>query len=32
MNIPFDITAGKGPIIMDPIRTQAVSFLPNPSL
>ncbi len=24
MNIPFDITAGKGPIIADPIRTMQV--------
>ena len=24
MNIPFDITAGKGPVIADPIRTMAV--------
>ena len=24
MNIPFDITAGKGPIIADPIRTMEV--------
>lgn len=25
MNIPFDITAGKGPVIADPIRTMEVS-------
>ena len=25
VNIPFDITAGKGPIIADPIRTMEVS-------
>lgn len=25
MNIPFDISAGKGPIIHDPIRTMEVS-------
>lgn len=25
MNIPFDITAGKGPVIFDPIRTMEVS-------
>jgi uroporphyrinogen decarboxylase len=24
MNIPFDITAGKGPVIADPIRTMEV--------
>jgi hypothetical protein len=24
MNIPFDITAGKGPVIADPIRTMQV--------
>ena len=26
MNIPFDISAGKGPIIHDPIRTIEVRF------
>jgi len=26
VNIPFDITAGKGPIIADPIRTMEASF------
>lgn len=25
MNIPFDITAGKGPVIADPIRTMEVN-------
>jgi hypothetical protein len=27
MNIPFDITAGKGPVIADPIRTREVRVL-----
>ena len=27
MNIPFDITAGKGPVIADPIRTMEVRVL-----
>jgi uroporphyrinogen-III decarboxylase len=26
MNIPFDITAGKGPIIAEPIRTMEVGY------
>jgi uroporphyrinogen decarboxylase len=28
MNIPFDITAGKGPVIFDPIRTMKVRSAP----
>ena len=30
MNIPFDITAGKGPIIHDPIRTLEVCGAQDP--
>ncbi len=32
MNIPFDISAGEGPIIHDPIRTMEVSIIPRPAI